>query len=369
MKHTHRKSSNRLLRLAVAWLGLLGAGFPLLAKKKAMTPAPGPGHFYAISYTFWDNGPAWDYHIIDVKSDGPDSVVRDILIISEHAPCGPTCRVRARIKRLKDTTPAKVAGDNNPCAVDQRELAREIRRSKRRRKHMGVYSFANFGIAADCGGEEVALHLGLLPFPSGPEGSPRIVRSYNLLRDVETQVFGTADVFTTSANTKIFEDIEGVPPPDSDEMVGEALVPELQSGAFDRALWDECKKQPCPDQGLNHALKDYIPPDKRPQPSVSLKSPATSELAKYVAPAYPPIANLARVEGDVELELRVDSLSGAVLDAKAITGHPLLQGAALAAARQWQFRRTGDTGKPQVVRVVLQFERNCPSVPATTGTQ
>ena len=245
-------------------------GMPLLAKKKASTAVPGPTRFYAISYTFWDNGPAWDYHIIDVRADGADTIVRDILVISEHAPCGMTCRVRAKTKRMKNTSPASLAGDNNPCAIERRELDRENRRSKRALKHTPIFSSADFGVEATCAGNDVVLPLPLLPFPAGPQGSPQIAHAYDLLGEIEAKVFGTNKVFTSSGETKIFEDIEGEPAPAKDEIEGEALVQELRSGAFDQGLWGDCKKDDCKDAGFDHVLKIYIPPEERRRPTVSL---------------------------------------------------------------------------------------------------
>lgn len=53
-------------------------------------------------------------------------------------------------------------------------------------------------------------------------------------------------------------------------------------------------------------------------------------------PAYPALARAARVSGSVEVELTLDQ-EGNVNSARAISGHPLLKDAAVAAALQWKF--------------------------------
>lgn len=65
-------------------------------------------------------------------------------------------------------------------------------------------------------------------------------------------------------------------------------------------------------------------------------------------PAYPPIARAAKASGTVVVQVLVDE-KGNVIEASPISGHPLLQAAAVAAARQATFTPTKLSG--QVVRV------------------
>jgi TonB family protein len=57
------------------------------------------------------------------------------------------------------------------------------------------------------------------------------------------------------------------------------------------------------------------------------------------APPYPVIAKTARAAGTVAVQVLVDE-SGSVVSARAISGHPLLQNAAVQAARQARFSPT-----------------------------
>lgn len=71
-------------------------------------------------------------------------------------------------------------------------------------------------------------------------------------------------------------------------------------------------------------------------------------------PAYPPIAKAARASGTVTVQILVDE-SGRVVSASAVSGHPLLQQAAVAAARQARFSPTLLSGQPVKVSGVITY--------------
>lgn len=83
------------------------------------------------------------------------------------------------------------------------------------------------------------------------------------------------------------------------------------------------------------------------RPGGSISRP---ERIHYVAPAYPPLARTARVEGTVILEAVLDT-GGRVREARVLRSVPLLDAAALEAVQQWQFTPTLLNGEP--VPVVL----------------
>ncbi|HEY0005313.1 MAG TPA: TonB family protein [Pyrinomonadaceae bacterium] len=84
--------------------------------------------------------------------------------------------------------------------------------------------------------------------------------------------------------------------------------------------------------------------------SGSLKSKAIS----LPPPGYPVEARESRAEGDVVVQITVDE-QGNVIDARALSGHPLLQGAAVNAARQAKFSPTVVDGKPVKVTGTLTY--------------
>ena len=71
-------------------------------------------------------------------------------------------------------------------------------------------------------------------------------------------------------------------------------------------------------------------------------------------PAYPPIARAAHASGTVVVQVLIDE-NGNVVSAHAVSGHPLLQGAAVGAARQAKFSPTKLSGQPVKVTGVIQY--------------
>lgn len=78
---------------------------------------------------------------------------------------------------------------------------------------------------------------------------------------------------------------------------------------------------------------------------------------KRVGPTYPPLAKAARVSGAVIVEVTVDE-EGKVFSARAISGHPLLKDAAIAAARGWTFTPTLLQSQPVKVIGTITFNFN-----------
>ena len=71
-------------------------------------------------------------------------------------------------------------------------------------------------------------------------------------------------------------------------------------------------------------------------------------------PAYPPIARAAHASGQVQVQLLIDE-EGKVIAAAAVSGHPLLYGASVAAARNARFSPTRVKGEPVKVTGVIAY--------------
>jgi TonB family protein len=71
-------------------------------------------------------------------------------------------------------------------------------------------------------------------------------------------------------------------------------------------------------------------------------------------PSYPAIAKAARASGNVAVEILIDE-RGCVQSARALSGHPLLQAAAVEAARQACFAPTRLSGQPARVKGTLSY--------------
>lgn len=72
------------------------------------------------------------------------------------------------------------------------------------------------------------------------------------------------------------------------------------------------------------------------------------------APTYPPIARQAHAGGTVSVQVVIDE-TGAVISARAVEGHPLLQAVSVGAARQAQFSSTKLCDQPVRVTGVITY--------------
>lgn len=79
---------------------------------------------------------------------------------------------------------------------------------------------------------------------------------------------------------------------------------------------------------------------------------AITHLIKSPQADYPPKAELARIQGNVIIEIKVDT-SGTALVARVVSGHPLLVPAAVNAVNRWKYQPFEVDGKPATVRTVV----------------
>ena len=105
-------------------------------------------------------------------------------------------------------------------------------------------------------------------------------------------------------------------------------------------------------------IADEPPPPDAPKPTPP-RAPISGGVLNGKAislpkPAYPPIAKAAHASGTVVVQVLIDE-NGSVVSAHAVSGHPLLQGAAVGAARQARFSPTKLSGQPVKVTGVIQY--------------
>ena len=80
-------------------------------------------------------------------------------------------------------------------------------------------------------------------------------------------------------------------------------------------------------------------------------------------PVYPAIARAAHASGTVLVQVVIDE-EGNIISAHAVSGHPLLQAASVAAAREAKFTPTTLSGQPVKVTGVIQYNFVAPPPPA-----
>ncbi len=98
------------------------------------------------------------------------------------------------------------------------------------------------------------------------------------------------------------------------------------------------------------------PPEVKPTPP---RAPISGGVLNGKAislpkPAYPPIARAAHASGTVVVQVLIDE-NGSVVSAHAVSGHPLLQAAAVGAAKSARFSPTKLSGQPVKVTGVIQY--------------
>lgn len=100
------------------------------------------------------------------------------------------------------------------------------------------------------------------------------------------------------------------------------------------------------------------PPPGLPTP-VPVRAPISGGVLNGKAvslpqPAYPAVARAAHASGQVVVQVTVDE-EGQVIDAHAVSGHPLLQQSAVQAARSAKFAPTKLSGQPVKVTGTLIY--------------
>lgn len=97
--------------------------------------------------------------------------------------------------------------------------------------------------------------------------------------------------------------------------------------------------------------------DVAPPPPASQRNSGDlvgANVISSVRPTYPPAAKNLRLSGNVEVKV-VISETGRVVEAKALNGPMMLQGAAEAAARQWIYKPATRNGVPVKTESVISF--------------
>ncbi len=311
---------------------------------------PGPSGFYIVSESFSDDGAQFYYRLLDVKQDGPDSVVRYVRI----APTGFCQRlvVQSAEARMRDTSPAQLAGKDNPCAVRPEALMTSLKRYARAE---AVFEAISFGVVAQCGPSSVvALTLPIdqqVDLEGFAKVHPEMARLWDLTGAITDRVFGKKDIFHDRQD----EDEAAL------QSAAEKLVPELISGLYDSGL----RLAVAGNVGTSRSpsfrslLATYRGPVKpgNDRPVPELLNGQAYQFGRYEPPIFPPLALQARIQGHVELQLMVQPDTGQVSGVTVVSGHPLLTRAAVDAAKQWRF--IPDSVPSGVMNVTLDFAIRC----------
>ncbi|WP_031496268.1 energy transducer TonB [Bryobacter aggregatus] len=81
---------------------------------------------------------------------------------------------------------------------------------------------------------------------------------------------------------------------------------------------------------------------------------AVKNALKHPAPEYSPMAKQMRIQGDVEVEVKIAE-SGEVADVKVVTGNPMLSTTVVRAIKDWRFTPFTEGGKASPAVANLRF--------------
>jgi TonB family protein len=319
----------------------------LLAVIATLAHAVEPSRFYIISESFSDFGPAYYYRILDVQPQGNGSLIRYIRI----APGSVYCQrriIQAVDTHVPDRAPAQLVGTNNPCDVKPARLQTVIRKYTRR---AGTFETISFGIVATCSGKTVGLALPIsdtLKFEEVKSREPALAHLWDLASEVEKSVFGPKDLFHDRNET---DDL-------TFQRAGQQLVPDVISGQYDIGLALAARGK-LTFESLLFGYDGPIPLSEADRKYGTLLDRSSYRFEQFVEPVYPPLAKMARIGGNVALQLTVNPATGAVEAVSATGGHALLKPSALDAAKKWRFE-PGSVPSGQVA-ATIDFSLGCPS--------
>ncbi len=315
---------------------------------------PGPSQFYIVSEFFSDYGAAFYYRVLDVRPDGPDTLIRYIRVAPLSVFCERSMIVQSAEAVVRNESPAKLLQHNNLCAIRPIDLKAAIQRYPGRE---GAFETISFGIVAQCGD---SLQTFAVPIPEKVNlkklkaARPEFARLWDLTSDITDRAFGDKDNFHDRSE----EDDAAL------QKAGAKLVPELISGRYDRGLTAAHSGNVgrAGHMTFRSLLKTYggpISASDAGRPFVpTLVNANAYRFDRYIAPKYPPLAMQARIQGKVELQLTVQPATGEVEKVIAISGHPILTPAALEAAKHWHFEVSAISG--ETLNVTLDFALTCP---------
>lgn len=302
--------------------------------------APEPTIFVIGRHTSLDFGPPNDYYELFIASGKTDSTSVERITVT---PTADACTLPAKVETASGFVHQPISellDAMNPCAISEKDLHRELKRCKK----CMVFSYAEVAMQVQCGTET------------------RVIRSKILDRDMFDP--HRADTpRNTSWTMQLMSRL--------DQAVGPGVMDQPMF-----AVWDESGSSPKePNSAAFQDIRDgkydalfqgapdklsalYIEAQKpAPRPTINLISvgPFAPEIADL--PAYPAIARLAHVQGDVLFNFYIGT-DGKPVGIIFQAGPPLLRRAVANAASKWKFQQAGST---QEMHATIGFKLNCPT--------
>jgi TonB family protein len=297
---------------------------------------PQPSQFVIARHTFVDFGPPLDfYELYLVRPITGGSSIERITLTPPGGSCMQPAKVETAAATLNES-PQALLGQSNPCAIPDKELAREVKRCK----NCLVFSGANVAVQVQCETRSRIIRANVLDrdmFDPAPNTPRHTSWTMQLLSRLDEAV--GPDVM----DKPIFPVTE---PPSAPPQSISTLM-DIGAGTYD-ALFQGAPDKP---SVLYRMAQTPIP---KPDVRIVISPPFGTE--KVAVPIYPPLARLANIEGVVSIEFVIDKDGGTTgLEFK--DGHPMFRPAVTEAAESWKFPK--DAAGRQV-EATIYFKANCP---------
>jgi hypothetical protein len=222
----------------------------LAAKGNAIPPLES---FYIVTQAAFRDGPAWVDHILELRPQGADVLIREVRI----APLAPDCphhvTLRAIEKVLPSTTVQRLAGKLELCAHAEDDVDGMIHAAKLE-DAPNIDNPSTQTIIAVCGGEKRMFEL---PFPETLRfealimANAHVAKWWEIAADLEADAFGSDFSLArlTPAEDQTAQDL------------GAKILTEIKSGRYKQGFADaDCPYAECRDHSLNSALQGYSGP-------------------------------------------------------------------------------------------------------------
>jgi Gram-negative bacterial TonB protein C-terminal len=319
-----------------------------------VSPNPAPDAADSNLQSFYVVGFGGEFTILDVQ---PSShTASNVRFIRVYRACG-TYHVRAEKHVFEDVSVAELVGGADLCASEKTFTAAV---DAIKRKGVQEEWLDQYAIVAQCGSETRVHHLfwpEYLHFNTLEKKAPHIARFWsvpeNIWRryDPERGRQGLVDAVFGRASEWRHD--------------SEQAAIDIRGGDFDLAVPD---LPPGHQTEGKFKLSDLVPEAAEatgPEEDFGVVEDLDHlAVEKYEAIQYPPMARIAHIQGDVMLQISIDSATGSTTAVTALSGHPILARAATDAITKWVFLHPYLAPNPLLVKV--NFTMHCPPTIETT---
>jgi TonB family protein len=292
-------------------------------------------------HTFFDFGPPFHfYEILSIRSGEGALSVERLTVTPPGQPCvqPPTVEIASATVAI---SMSDLLGGRSPCAIPEKELRREIKRCKK----CLVFSGADVTMQVRCGDRIRRIRMDILDrdmFDPAPRTPAHTSWTMALLQRLD-QALGNGvmdrPMFQVESTGALAAEIASAHAKSLDA---------LRLGTFDALFANAPDK---PSELYAESLKPPV------IPTVALRETHAIQPISYSLPKYPPIARLARIDGDVALSVTV-AADGTVSKVAFVSGHPMLRLAVESEAAKWKFPAEAAGRK---LDFVIAFRTNCPT--------